>query len=89
MTELEKLQHRVNLVISRLESLKTANTHRKVNYIYILKESMDTLSEDKKPLEWSCGVNNIRIICDIEGLNKYLDRAEQFLVAHVRRPKNA
>ncbi len=84
MTELEKLQHRVDLILPKLQNLRTSNNHGRDNFIYILERSILALTEDKDPREWSCGVNNIRMVCDIGGLNKYIDRAERFLAAHIR-----
>ena len=85
--ELEKLQHRVDLILPKVQSLKTADVHGRDSYIYILKHSLAALNEDRKPLVWSLGMSNERLVADIEGLNRFLDRAERFLVAHTRRLK--
>jgi hypothetical protein len=86
LNTLEKLQHRIDLLVPKLESLKTANSHRRDNFIYIIRHSLTALNEGKEPIVWS-GIDNVRFTLDIDGFNSYLDKAEQFLAAHVRRLK--
>ena len=83
MNQLEKLKHRVDLIIPKIKSTKIGNLHKKNNYIYMIYYSLKALEENKKPLVWSTWTSK-KITADIKGLNKMIDDAEKYLKSLVK-----
>ena len=83
MNELEKLEHRINLITPKLENIKTGNIHKKNTYIYMMYLSLKALKEKRKPVVWVSLVDK-ETVADIDGLNKIIDDAEDYLASFVK-----
>jgi len=83
MTEIEKLEHRVNLILPKLKALDVANMHERNTYIYIISKSLAKMKngETAKWYSLRLGIE----IASTEWLSNYLDKAEDYLKKSTER----